>query len=409
MHTYIFQTGRSTELCQLELDLLLFQYKPILVFRNEEISVVEFNESIPLEAIIGASGSVIKVAPVVGYSRDDVDYEYIVGVFSKYVEEQLSEHKKITFGVSYYGKTGFSASEVTKALKVRLSEMGQSSQFVLGSGNDLSSVQVAKEGLLGARGVEFVIVQTDRGFVWGRTSGVQDFERWSEIDYGRPGRDLKSGMLPPKVARMMVNIGLCEYLRSIDSASTPIVYDPFCGSGTVLTEAMQLGCAIVGSDNSLKAVEDTKRNIEWVKSGSRTIVEPRYYQFPLYESVEPKVFLSESVHVFKELGEESVDVIVSEPYMGPTFTEDPTPGKQERIMKGLEKLYIGSFKEFARVLKKGGILVFAEPEYHMRGKVSKIGIIDKATQFGYTPTNVFVSYRREQAFVGRRIAVLKKN
>jgi tRNA G10 N-methylase Trm11 len=212
-------------------------------------------------------------------------------------------------------------------------------------------------------------------------------------------------MLPPKVARMMVNIGLCSYLDS--NNATPTVFDPFCGSGTVLTEALQLGCNVKGSDSSDKAITDTRANIEWLIQSNLAKLDHTVYTFPK-AAAEPELFVSESVHVTKVVGQSTIDVIVTEPYMGPTFLEDPTPGKRERIMKGLEKLYIGTLKELYRALKPGGVLVFAEPEYFMEGKSFKIGIIDKYADFGYTKSCNFVSYKRDRSFVGRRIAILKK-
>ena len=45
-----------------------------------------------------------------------------------------------------------------------------------------------------------------------------------------------------------------------------LILDPFCGSGTVLQEALLMGFTqVAGTDLSPKAITDTKENIAWIK------------------------------------------------------------------------------------------------------------------------------------------------
>jgi len=77
---------------------------------------------------------------------------------------------------------------------------------------------------------------------------VQDIENYSKRDYGKT-RDMEVGMLPPKLAQMMLNIaaschactprGINSYGRNLSKKDSGIssktgmtnikVYDPFCG------------------------------------------------------------------------------------------------------------------------------------------------------------------------------------
>lgn len=91
------------------------------------------------------------------------------------------------------------------------------------------------------------------------TLAVQDFEEYRFLDFGRPQRDMVSGSMPPKLAKIMLNLSGVK----IDQA----ILDPFCGSGTMIQQALLLGFTnIVGSDASPKAVEDTKKNLNWLGS-----------------------------------------------------------------------------------------------------------------------------------------------
>jgi tRNA G10 N-methylase Trm11 len=59
------------------------------------------------------------------------------------------------------------------------------------------------------------------------------------------------GMLPPKLARMMINL----------TKNNTAIYDPFCGLGTVLIEALHMGrIHILASDISEAMVSATEKN-----------------------------------------------------------------------------------------------------------------------------------------------------
>ena len=60
-----------------------------------------------------------------------------------------------------------------------------------------------------------------KGFL-GQTLVVQPFKVLSKRDFGRPARDDHSGMLPPKLAQIMINLA-----RRNDDISTKTILDPF--------------------------------------------------------------------------------------------------------------------------------------------------------------------------------------
>ena len=172
---------------------------------------------------------------------------------------------KISFGLSLYH---LDDPQKTKGLekqldalgltiKKQLKLIGRPVRYVKGKEPRLSSAIVETNGLLTSGG-EFTLFVSKRGIFIGQTSTIQAFKTWSKRDFGRPRRDAKNGMLPPKLARMMIN------LSGVDPKKSTIL-DPFCGSGTVLMEAILMGFKeIVGSDIWQKAMDDTRMNMEWL-------------------------------------------------------------------------------------------------------------------------------------------------
>jgi len=222
----------------------------------------------------------------------------------------------------------------------------------------------------------------------GETIDVQDIDDWTKRDRRKPYADSKKGMLPPKVARMMVNIGTGNTSKT--------VYDPFCGTGTVLLEGLMTGHDVVGSDIDGRATAGAEKNIEWLRD-----------QYDV--TGEAKLFFSDATQVAKlqELRENPVDVIVTEPFLG-----KPKPQFKElnNVFKGLEKMYLGAFKAFREVLKGGGKIVIVFPMVETPKKTYDLAkLIDKLEQLGYTTTSEPVVYARFGAVVQRQIIVFTLN
>lgn len=252
--------------------------------------------------------------------------------------------QKIFFGLSYYGIRQPDAllKEPLKvfALKIKrtLSEIGHSVRWVQSKEHMLSSVIVAKNKLLEGGGeIVFLDLKTE---IWlGRTLAVQGFKDFGQRDFGRPQRDMESGMLPPKLARVMLNLSQAE--------TEDVVLDPFCGSGTVLQEALVLGYQeIWGSDLSQKAIADTEANLKWLAELDHKQVAGKC-----------SVKIGDAQKLTEIWPEKSVDAIVSEPYLGPNRGHFEV----SKIKEELQRLYSETLKQFHKVLKPGGVVVWLWP------------------------------------------------
>lgn len=298
MKNYLFVFGNAPELA------------------NEELAAIWPNYQI--------SGGLVKVAEI----------------FDSPIVEKLSENKKpgerIVFGIS-------GDSVDLKTIKNELESHGFKARFILPKdGVELSSVVVTKQKIS-----EIYVI----GDIKAKTIWVQDFEDWGKRDYGRPVVDAHIGMLPPKVARMMVNI-----------ASAKTILDPFCGVGTILAEALTIGKQVFGSDINPVQIAKTKKNLEWLgKACSLQVSDARKVIVP------------------------PIDAIVTEPFLGPA---DP---------KLLEQLYYDCFKHWLRILKPGGKVVIATPFP-----------IDNKKIMGYSILGGPFMYFRPQAKIKRFIWHIQK-
>ncbi|MBI4407984.1 MAG: methyltransferase domain-containing protein [Candidatus Kerfeldbacteria bacterium] len=329
-------------------------------------------------------GGTVKLAEVVGKcARSLAGLEQLLGLL-----KTVPTDHKLVFGFSVYAADDTVTSAVVKqyakqllntglAWKKQLRTEDRPVRFVVSEEPALSSVIVHKEHLLRDQ-TDFVLAVHAKTIVLARTSAVQDYRGFSDRDFGRPQRDHFSGMLPPKVARMMINIA--------HPKATDTVLDPFCGSGTVVQEALALGFKeVIGSDISKKCIADTKANIEWAKLPAA------------------KLLCCDVLELQNQLPARSIDVVVGEGYLGPV-----QPDQVTNVHQQLTKFYNAVFPALQPLLKPGARVVLAVPSWKRHNGLLELPLDAAAGQAGFKQFHRPIFYGREQARVVRKILFLEQ-
>lgn len=364
---YAFILGRNAKLSAAEIKSVL--PKGEVVYENDVFLVLE-HDVIDAVFLMKRLGGTIKIAKIVS---EKVDKELIVQIL-------LSEKNKgkLNFGVSYYC---VQQDNLGMQIKGELKKRGISCRLVVGKEKALSSVIVTKNNV-----VEFL--NLDGKFI-AQTLAVQDFEEYSHRDFGRPIRDMKSGSMPPKLAQVMIN--LCQANKD------DILLDPFCGSGTVITEALLLGFNhIIGTDKSAKAIEDTIKNVAWFKKEYEI-----YDVSPRIEQVDVRVLSREVANA---------DAIVTEPYLGPALLGEEQELEIEKIVAILAQLYLEAFEEFKKVVAEKGSIVIIFPSWKAGKKIFHLNIEKNIEDMGFTrEDDGSLVYSRPDQRVYRNIRIFRKN
>lgn len=356
-----------------------------------DVFIAEVSDDINCEEFLDTIGGTIKMGKIIT-SIDNKPHS----IFTTSLDflRETPKQGKFNFGLSSYAKTGIDTKKVGLALKQALKNEDISCRFVVSKEKTLSSVVVEQNKLISS-GRELVYIGDGNEVMIGATEAVQPFKKISERDYGRPARDDHSGMLPPKLAQIMINISGAKKDDSI--------LDPFCGSGTVITEALLMDFnTILGSDISAKAIEYTRTNTRWVKDIYR-------------KQINPELKVVDARQLSKYYRTDSVGAIITETYLGPQRGAIDI----QKVSRELSELYNQALKEIFLVLKKGGKAVIALPVFMSKGhptllelnfgKFKNHIIIPRNLDiyFGITSRNSFV-YGREDQKVWREIIILGK-
>jgi tRNA G10 N-methylase Trm11 len=292
----------------------------------------------------------------------------------------LDQFDKLNFGLAEFGRDNQPKFDL-QSIKRQLKELGKSSRFVEGPREGFSASILLHQKEV----TELAIIQVQEKTIFAQTLDVQNIDDWTRRDRGKPYANRKKGLLPPKVARMMVNLAVGSFANQ----TARVLYDPFCGSGTVLMEAQVRGCETIGSDLDKDAIAGTQDNLNWFQKTYPSVAQPFM------------VFQADVASVTAKQLQKPIDFLVTEPFLGkplPKVTELPN------IFKGLEKMYLGAFKQWRSILNNHAKVVIIFPYSQAGSKVYSLeGMIDKLHVLGYTPLSTPVMYSRLQAVIQRQV------
>lgn len=400
---YYFLLGNAIGLSRAELESLLvlnkINYKILHEFKSHLILDAECE--IKCSDLIKQSGGIIKIGKIISKitSQGSVTTD-----INELKIDNIAIKQYSNFGVSL---VGFQAN--VKDICEKLKHSVNLHYILPKEGHELSSAQISNKNIL-----EIVIVKVENEFIFFQTQCVQDINYWSKKDVGRPFVDDRLGMLPLKVARMMINISLAVIPRlPAFGGKTGILnlslLDPFCGMGSILEEAIDVGFKnVIGSDINKEVLTKCEKNLKWFIDFSG-------------KNVNLKVINSDAAKISEKL-DEKIDLIVTEPFLGDARKlkrineltnlrfKDQAPKNMaleiKNIVKGLEKMYLGALKDWQKVLKKESVICLVVPEIEVEKHVFKIPFVEICGKLGYNIIGCY-EYSREKAIVKRKIYVIK--
>lgn len=261
---FAFSLGREFKLSIAEIASVCgFQ---AIVETSPELAVVRFPDR---EAALGAFsklGGSIRLFEI----QSDCPFSEFLTKATEYYRKKMVPEAKNSFALAYVGPNKPKLSE----LALRVKKFLKTDDLSIRSCNvDDRTINAAsfKKDHLSKTLLETAILEIGKKSYFAITLACQDVDAFAARDLAK-GRDMEVGMLPPKLARMMINLTLgrggAEALSSPDRPKPVVfapkrIYDPFCGLGTVLIEALDLGFKdVLGSDISERMAISTAEALE---------------------------------------------------------------------------------------------------------------------------------------------------
>jgi tRNA G10 N-methylase Trm11 len=388
MSNTLFVLGRQPEFGIVEIESI-FPNNPIEIVNEKIISIdTKIDQN-----LISRLGSVTKIAEEISRTpfknsdlTDSILNSGLVDTLANMPEG------KIQFGISYHGKNqkANSIQRIALIIKREVKKTGRSIRITPNVELELSTAQVIHNHLTKNNGYELQVIDLGQEIILAKTISVQDIASYAARDQNRPFRDSRIGMLPPKLAQIMINT------LNLDANSK--ILDPFCGTGVILQEALLMNFQAYGTDINPKMVDYADKNIQWLKSNHHGL-----------SSVDIDLGDATIFHWKKP-----IDGVATEIFLGKPFFNQPPLGVINNEKTFVDDLLTKFLINLHDQIESGTKLCLAVPAWNYNNAFIQLSTLDQIEKIGYnfmSFKNLNVKdliYYRSNQFVARQLLLLTR-
>ena len=331
------------------------------------------------------------------------------------VKEVEGLHGKVTFSLRAFGIARPTLHTLYRECKKALKKVGKPARYIGTERKPPVSALLLDSGVIdGKHGRELVVLaDEEKDFFWvGVSVAVQNPHHYTKLDMEKPVRDTRVGLLPPKLAQILLNLGLWMTSTTKDKKQETrnklTIFDPFCGTGVIPMEALLRGWNVHASDVSLKAVHGCEKNIEWIRKEWKI----------LKRDAESRVSKQDATKPFDAALREHTNVIVTETTLGPALSNRPTVRDAVKIRTECDATELAFLKNAAATMPGVPIVatwpvwyvstgpVFLEKVWKQLGDLGYKAVLPPAIRTD-NPGRTSLLYRRAEQIVGREIVLLR--
>ena len=390
--------GRQPALGLLEAESLFGSLKIRPIGLNSALLDVPIQD-IPFSRL-GGSTRAAKVLTRLPYLDWNKIEEYLVTELPKHT--CCLPEGKIRLGVSAYGlqvnlrrlnATGLTLKKVVKA-------DGRSVRVVPNKELELNTAQVLHNQLTGPTGMELLLIRDGNETVLAQTTAVQDIDAYAARDQARPARDARVGMLPPKLAQIIVNLATGSTPR--DPSFT--ILDPFCGTGVILQEADLMNYGIKGTDMEERMVDYSHRNLVWLSQ----LAHSNLHGLDPDQIMHHLSVADATNHQWNA----DFNAIACETYLGRPFSAEPKPEVLDEVMNDVDTIHRKFLQNVARQTDVGFRMCIAVPAWNTTTGFKHLKVLDSLEELGYNRVKFAhvrtrdLIYYRDKQVVGRELVTL---
>lgn len=381
MDLYAFELGRKKELCLAELKVVLGEKN--LFEHNLDTAIFRLG-NLDAQKLQDRLGGTIKIVKIFASSPKP----NLESIIKEHLENNFKDHSgKIVFALStlsFKNPRDINIKQLLNFSKKILKSLGSNSRFVNKNFQNTKPSTIYKARVL-EKGIDLNIIKGNKEIFIGETVSIQNIDDYSKRDYDKPKRDAENGMMPPKLAQIMINL----------AGDSKTIFDPFCGTGTTLIEGLLMGKDVVGSDISEQMVSYSKENLEWTNSNFKTKNSHR-------------VFSKDARFLTPKDLPEKISAVITEGYLGKPHLKLPDKIEREKIFRELANLHLNWLAAVHKITPNSCPVVMCITAFKI-GKSFEFlpRFPELAKTAGYKTTSSFI-YDRPDQIVAREIVILEK-
>ena len=364
------------------------------VINNLAISSKLNTENIDFNRL-GGSIKLARIILITDYLNWNQVYDEILDFLTKKIEADPLDNK-LSFGISIYGLPKTPKEIITLGFKVKkaLAKIKKNIRFIPNQTNSLNAAQVINNKLTSKNNQELIVLIDNSKLYLANTVQIQDINEYSKRDFKRPYRDSKNGMLPPKLAQIIINLGAGNA-----EITDQTILDPFCGTGVILQEALLMGASIIGSDINETMIEYSSKNLKWLSD-----------HFKL-ENPNIKSLNQSDATIGKWT---NFNFVTTETSLGPPLSYLPSNSELNHIINNSNQLIVKFLSNLASQISQGTRLSLAVPIWRTSNGYKRLPLVDQINDLGYNfvefnkLNSKDLVYMRNNQFVGRQLLILTR-
>ena len=355
----------------------------------------------------GSTRQATVVGEVPGTSWKQVEKGLLA--FAKSTAFALPTSGKFHLGLSAYGfdvspaKLNALGLTLKKVLRAR---HDGSVRLVPNNETELGTAQVIHHDLVKENGTELLIIAAGDKTYIAKTTSVQDIASYTTRDRERPKRDARVGMLPPKLAQIIINLAAGP---AHDGQLT--ILDPFCGTGVVLQEALLMGYDAYGTDLEPRMIAYTTENLQWLSTTYD--LQSTTYNLEASDATTHRWNFPAIHHPTSTINHPPPTIhIACETYLGRPFTERPSSAILAQTVTEVNLILKRFLQNIRPQLAPHARLCLAVPCWFDGREQKHLPLLAQLTGLGFervgfehaaTPSLI---YHREGQIVGRELVTL---
>lgn len=237
--------------------------------------------------------------------------------------------------------------------------------------------------------IEIIKIQDKLGIVrW-----YQNINIYEKIDFEKPSRSMKMGMMPAKLAHIMINIWIWN-IDNIDIEKITI-YDPFVGSWTTWFLSNYLWYNFIWSDIDINHISENKKRRKKEKNKDKTEKEIEYFQQDITKKIDKSLLKSKKI------------IIVSEWRLWPIVTEKTKNQEIINFKKQVLNFYLTFINNIQKSLWNIPCVVTIPRYINLNEQIEECVLTEAKKLWRKNSYAINEVYKREKQKVGRKILILK--
>ena len=310
----------------------------------------------PSHISIAHCGAVLKRCSIIGSVPLTFQEELVTTLLKAGLETQYLE-EKCSWGISIYNCPSPALgtrlhTQLHQIMKYALKANRIRKAFLIRDPDSLvlNPRKLNRKGVIES-GIELVVWYRPQEMVLCITDEVIDIDAFAKRDTARPHQRplLQLGLA---LGRAMINLVSVEQNRH-----TLPIYDPFCGMGSIVSEAYLLGLTAFGSDIDPLCVTQSQENLHWISR--QKVHRKKLGGFPL-----ENIFLMDVTTPDPEFVKNFSGSIVAETNLLTPLKTYPSPSEAHKLLQTFELNYRGYLQGIAQILPSQGIGVLIFPQLH---------------------------------------------